>query len=426
MWNQLPPELAQHVFRFCDVNHKIRLREVCVTWKEMLEQMLSKETTLCVRDEKKAANAGYCFAGGTHFISELNCIPESVFKKMILNNSVKWFTDLMPNLKVIRCRLRLTVQFLKAYIDTAECIDSEFIDDDVWKKAKRFPSLTHVKCRTLEHSKFGNCCPSVKVIECRGTIAPTSSLFSGLFAITRNQIVIDHTTDTINNLSNSRAAKSLEKFTITDCSEDCKSFKFPNLRSFTMTGFSQEFGGSRKRLLTSISQSHMLTELNLMCEGPSPNDWIQMLSQLSKTIRKLQLKVPDKVVVFIGSNLHELREITIKHRNISDESALALSNLSHLTHVSFIRNGYDEGSRITVTGIIQLLRGNSRESLEELQIDSRSLKQSQMSVLEQEVAILNRDHNLRNFRFTDCKRFKWMSDLRRMMAKDMLLQMVAQ
>ena len=399
----LPNEVLENIFQHLQLADRICLRRVCSRWQEVLEAMMKQQAKLGIMDSGRAA----CFAGAAcHSMSEYDCIPSTIFKKMILCNSVPWFTDLMPNLKIISCNLRMTGQFVRRYSGRLECLQCDYIDDVAWKSD--FPALIHVTARCLENVRFGRSCPAVQVIECWGSFA-FRSIFSGLFPITRKQILTGTTSETLNNIAGSPAASSLQELTFHDYNEEARAFCLPNLRSLTMTGFRFNSDRSRKLLLTSIARSQQLTQLNLTCTGMLAAEWITMMSKLAQTLTSVTLKVQEEVVIFIASSIHQLQEITIYNGKLTDASVNALANMHHLQRISIVRpDVFEVASKITSQGILNLLNGNSRSCLQYLAIESRSVKSC--PVLTSQLQRMEDEERLSSYRITDCKKLYLISD----------------
>ena len=219
----LPNELLKKIFHHLLLADRICLRRVCRRWQEVLQSMLKQQTKLrIVSDVHPSSGRAACFAGAAcHSMTEYDRIPVSLFKKMILCNSVPWFMDLMPNLRVIFTYFGMTAQFVRRYSATLECLRCDYIEVDTWKTD--FPALVRVQARNEDDVMFGRSCPDVKVIFCWGTwfSNKTNSLFPNPH---KNRIRDTH--NTLNNIAGSPAATSLAAEIMTDASSyngDCQS-----------------------------------------------------------------------------------------------------------------------------------------------------------------------------------------------------------
>jgi hypothetical protein len=372
--------------------------------------MLLKQKALRITDvagdKEQVTGSGLCFAGDPdHKFTAFDCIPMHLFKRMILCNSEQWMADLMPDLELICGKIRITSRFAKRFASTMRCIHCDYVDEVAWKQS--FPNLIHISTRIIDDQRFGKSCPNIQMIQCWGTFA-SRSLFHGMFAITRKNILIGFTSDTMNNLVRSDACQSIRSLTFHDYNEEAGHFHLPKLQRLTMTGFRNNSDKSRKILMHSISRSQQLTELNLICTGMLAAEWINMLEKLTHCLEKVTLKVQEEVVVFMSKKMEKLRAMTILNGKLTDASVVALATMSNLEKIAIIRpDVFELSSKITAAGVLSLLRGKSRTSLKHISIESRLLKANEEIGIE--LSEMVRHSSLEFYKITDCKKLTWSS-----------------
>lgn len=414
----LPYELLATVLDQLHVIEKLKLKTVCVRWKNVLSDLLNMQSCLGVENPSATSvtrTIRKCIGNSKcHRIRGQDVIMASADGGK-LTRAIHGIFQNCPNLRVISIAtlednsfdlescVEMIADLYGCRLQCLSCRDFAFNQSALIRKFRALVHLDSFAISTTALMTLVESSPRLEGIDCDEIEDRGSALFHLPFGFKWLKVGSDDID--VLSIFSSPASKSIEMLSVsTNQKLSDVDFCLPSLRRITFEGTVdvRSFLRSLKQSVH-LEEAHLRLALQFNERQPNPSfAWSSFFTQTEnlRVLSILSITTNHQTVEFLATHCPSITKLRLAHTSLTNKSLEVLSRLSHLEVLDIEFPVYPTHS-FTEQGLLQLLNGRSRESL--LMLNIQSTEEMVTDRVKEHIMILKTSFRLRNVCLLDQK-----------------------